>query len=348
MKDVDRAVADLLRSQYGVVARGQLLHAGMTRRQIAWRCETGEWVANHRGVYRSAAFPFLFEQRLMAALLAAGPAAVASHASAAWLWGLGTSPPERPSLTVPVPRHPRVAGADVYRVNDLDNRRVRLWRNFKCTDPLRTLVDYAAVASRQDLANAVDTALSTNLVTVRAISSELERRAIRGRRGVRPLRTLLDDRGMTGGHTPSALEAATLSMLGRWKIPVRGREARTGPDGRYRLDISLAPRVAVEVDGFAFHWSPEAKAYDEARRNQLRLDGIFLLVYTWRDIHFDEERVAHEVMAALSRYAGAAPGGIPSRAPPVLTSAVGYQPGKRAAAPRVRTGSSVTCPPTIL
>jgi hypothetical protein len=61
--------------------------------------------------------------------------------------------------------------------------------------------------------------------------------------------------------------------------------------------------VAVEVDGYAYHWSPEAKARDESRRNQLRLSGIFLLVYTWRDIRMEPGRVIREVTAALSRYA---------------------------------------------
>jgi very-short-patch-repair endonuclease len=62
----------------------------------------------------------------------------------------------------------------------------------------------------------------------------------------------------------------------------------------------------IEVDGFAYHWSPEAKAYDEARRNRLRLGGSFLLVYSWRDICFDGRRVAQEALVALRRFADGA------------------------------------------
>jgi hypothetical protein len=309
MKDMEREVVKILRAQYGVVARGQLLRVGVTGRQIEWRCATGEWVAAHRGVYCSVAFPVSFEQRLMAALLAAGPDAVASHASAAWLWQLRRDPPDRPSLTVPSARHPRLAGADIFRLNDLDHLRVSRWRNFDCTDPLRTLVDLAAVAPREDLVRAVDKALSEGLVTVKGLEAEVARRAARGRRGVSELRSLLSERGLTGEPEPSALEAATVALLARWRIPILGREVRAGDGGRYRLEFSLPPPVMLEVDGFAYHWSPEAKAYDEERRNHLRLQGIFLLVYTWRDIFFDGRRVGRETLAAIDRFAGEAPPG---------------------------------------
>lgn len=307
MKRAESETARLLGTQYGVVTRRQLLRAGMTPRQIGWRRETGEWVPMHRGVYRSIAFPCVFEQRLMAAVLVAGSGAVASHSSAAWLWGLLARPPDRPSVAVPAKRRPRVAGVDLFHPNDLDASRSSYWRNFPCTNPLRTLVDLAGVARGQDLVEALDRALSTGLVTVGGLESEIVRRATRGRPGVQVLRTVLAERFMTGAPTPSALEAETLRLFARFKIPVLGREVRAGADGRYRLDISLVPPVAVEVDGFAFHSSPEAKNYDEKRRNQLRLRGIFLLVYTWYDIRFNPERVVREVLAALSSRAGVDP-----------------------------------------
>jgi hypothetical protein len=306
MNNTERQVAELLSCQYGVVARDQLARVGMTRDQIHHRCRAGEWTVARRRVYRAAVFPETFEQRLMVAMLAAGAGAVVSHGSAAWLWQLRVQPPDRPSLTVPARRHPKIPGTDLHRHNDLDYLRVSHRRNFDCTDPLRTLVDFAAVATMHQLADAVGTALSKRLVTVGGLEAELSRRAGRGRRGVRPLRDLLTGRGMIGAPTPSALEAETSELLHLWKIPVLAREVHAGPDGRYRIDFSLPPPVVLEVDGFAYHWSPEAKAYDEARRNRLRLEGTFLLVYTWRDILFDRRRVAFEALAALERFSAVA------------------------------------------
>jgi hypothetical protein len=62
--------------------------------------------------------------------------------------------------------------------------------------------------------------------------------------------------------------------------------------------------VAMEVDGYTDHWSPEAAAHDHARRNELRLGGLFLLVYTWIDVRADQGRMYQEITTALARYAG--------------------------------------------
>jgi hypothetical protein len=184
-------------------------------------------------VYRSVTCPVSFQQQLMVALVAAGMGAVASHGSAAWLWGLQPRPPARPSVTVLAERQPDLPGVDVYRMNGLNHLRVHLRSNFECTDPLRTLVDLAAVVTKQELAGAVDNALHAKLVTVEGIEAELGRRQARGRRG----------------------------------------EVRVGAGGRFRVESGLPPPVMMEVDGFAYHWSPEAKTYDEARRTTYGYKG---------------------------------------------------------------------------
>jgi hypothetical protein len=232
---------------------------------------------------------------------------VASHAAAAWLWGLLPQQSDHPILTVPPQVRPRLTAVEVHRLGDLDPARISYRRGIPCTDPLRTLVDLAASNDRQIVIEALDQALSTRLVSGQAINAELERRAARGRRGVRPLREILTDRGIIGAPHPSVLERETVYLLNRWGVPIHAREVRAGPDGRYRLDFVLVPPVAMEVDGYTYHWSPEAKAHDEARRNQLRLDGIFLLVYTWLDVRVDQRRIFVETTAALARYAGVRP-----------------------------------------
>lgn len=79
-------------------------------------------------------------------------------------------------------------------------------------------------------------------------------------------------------------------------------EVRDGPDGSYRVDVRLSESVYVEVDGYAYHSSPQQKRYDERRRNQLRLGGKQLLVYTWWDVVHDGGRVVAELSEALQRY----------------------------------------------
>src|ERR1700677_3970860 len=123
-KRVDSAVSERMRQQHAVIERHQATQLGLTGRQIEARLASGAWLTIHHGVYRSAAAPITFEQRLMAACLASGPASVVSHAAAAWLWGLLPRPPERPSLTVPPTARPRLTAVEVHRLNDLDPARV--------------------------------------------------------------------------------------------------------------------------------------------------------------------------------------------------------------------------------
>ncbi len=79
-----------------------------------------------------------------------------------------------------------------------------------------------------------------------------------------------------------------------------GVEVEAGPDGCYRIDFQLSPILFVEVDGYAYHHSPEQKAGDERRRNRLRLEGRMLLVYSWRDVVGDGARVVNEIRQALA------------------------------------------------
>jgi len=292
-----------MRDQHALIERQQARHLGFSTRQIRARVAAGELQECHPGVYRSAASPVTFEQRLMAACLAAGPQAAVSHAAAAWLWGLLPRPPDHPSVTVPPHLRPRLKAVEVHRLTDLDPVRISYRHSIPCTDPLRTLVDLAAAADAETINAAIDRALSTRLVSGKALDAELGRRGARGRRGVRPLREALTDRGIVGAPRPSVLEWETVRLLDRWGVPIHGREIKAGPDDRYRLDFMLVYPVTMEVDGYTYHWSPESKTYDEARRNRLRIDGLFLLVYTWRDVRADQRRMYQEVMTALARYA---------------------------------------------
>jgi hypothetical protein len=305
MRSVNGVVARRFRDQHGLVLREQLVGLGFTARQIQHRLAIGEWLPVHPGVYRSSVTPVTAEQRLLAACFAAGPRSVASHGSAAWLWGLLDHAPDRPILSVPSTAHPHLRGVELHRLGDLDPRRVSYRKAIPCTDPLRALVDLAATTERRVVVDALDQALSSRLVSGQAVAAELERRSVRGRRGVRPLREVVVSRGIIGAPRASVLERQTRQLLDRWGIPVTGQEIKGGPDDRYRLDFMLIPPVAMEVDGYTHHWSPEAKAHDEARRNRLRLDGIFLLVYTWIDIRHDQFRVHRELRTALTRYAQA-------------------------------------------
>jgi hypothetical protein len=273
----------------------------MTARQVDRLVAGGAWRPLYRGVYLVASQPAGPEARLTAACLAAGEPAAASHRSAAWLWGLVKDPPATPTVTVTSSRRMRTPGVEALRRPDLDLSRVLVHRGIPVTDPLRTLADLGEVVSDRELDDVIDRALATQLLTVGALEAEVARLGRRGRRGVAALRAALERRGLLQGPSSSVLESRVLRLLHRWGITPIGVEVVV-LDGRYRLDVQLYPGLALEVDGYAFHWSPEAKAADSHRRNQLALAGIRVVEADWVTVMREPKRFRETVEAAIRQH----------------------------------------------
>jgi hypothetical protein len=300
----EKLINAFLASHHGVISRRDALELGLSADRIDRLVAVGRWAPVHRGVYVRVGETVGPAARLLAACLAAGPTAVASHDSAAWLWGLIPEAPPRPSVTVPLGSSARVVRVKQHRRNDIDHARVVVLRSIPVTDPLRTLVDLGATVDPRALGDAVDVALARKLVSVEGLECEIQRLARPGRQGVPALRTVLRQRGLVGAPQPSVLESRTLRLLKRWGITPTGAEVVV-LGGRYRLDVLLCPGVALEVDGFSHHWSPEHKAADSWRRNQLRLAGIVVIEADWVTIMRDPQRLRAMVAAALRLTPGA-------------------------------------------
>jgi very-short-patch-repair endonuclease len=293
-----RLLARRFAAQYGVASRQELRSHGITARVEQQRVARGEWERPTRRVVRVAASPRSPEQDLMIAVLEVGPTAVASHTSAAWLWGMAR-PPDRHEVTVGRHAGTRPGPFVVHRLGG-EPPQVSLVRRIPATNPLRTLVDLAAVVSGPDLDDSLDRAVAERLLTVDALQAELDRVARKGRDGAGALRTALRRRGLAEGPHPSVLEARLHRLLRSGGITPMAVEVIAGPDGGYRIDTLLHPRVAVEVDGHRYHSTPEQKAYDERRRTEIRMEGVFLLVYDWRAVTGEGRRVLAECHRALA------------------------------------------------
>lgn len=282
-----------------MVTRRELRMLGVSARAERDRVEAGEWELAAPGVIRLAGGPRSPEQDLMVGCLAGGALTVASHQSAAWLWDMAPVP-SRHAITVPRERRIVLAGFDVHRPLSTPTH-VTQRRGIPCTDPLRALVDLAAVAPAREVDDAVDRALASQLLTVGALEAEIGRLSRSGRCGVGLMRSALHRRGLIGAPAPSVLESRTLRLLRRAGIEPMGVEVRMGEGGRYRIDIQLTPTLVIEVDGYAFHFSPEQKAEDERRRRRIRLTGVEVLVYTWRDVVYDGAQMLAEIQQAFLR-----------------------------------------------
>ncbi|MDQ1413616.1 MAG: hypothetical protein QOE07_2204 [Acidimicrobiaceae bacterium] len=294
-----------LRSHHCVIGSDEAFKIGATPYTVRRKLSRGEWDQLYRGVYRDTAGPPGPYQDLRAAFVATRGLGVVSHASAAWVWDLVPRPPGTPELTIPIGCHSSWRpNLTIHRSRDLERTKPVNRNAILVTNPLRTLVDLAGSAPPQVLTEAVDSALARHLVTTEALMAEIDRLSRPGRDGVGTLRRHLWERGFVGAPEPSVLEAHTRRLVDSTRLPHPEVEVRVGEDGEYRLDIAWRPVFfAVEVDGYAWHFSPEHQERDVTRRNQLQQAGWTLLVYTWRQVMRQSGLVATEIIETHRRLA---------------------------------------------
>jgi superfamily II DNA or RNA helicase/very-short-patch-repair endonuclease len=93
---------------------------------------------------------------------------------------------------------------------------------------------------------------------------------------------------------PAVTEAIAERVIGQHPVTVADRT--------YRLDFLLAGsrlRVAVELDGYAFHSSKAAFVYDRIRQNDLTSLGFVVLRFSYDAIRDDTNRCVGQLQAVL-------------------------------------------------
>ena len=139
-------VGRLARSQHGVVARSQLIELGMSASGVDAWVERERLQVVLRGVYSIAHAPLTRRGWLMAAVLASGRGAVASHRTAASLWEL--LPDNRAAIDVTVPNRRRPKGPVVLHVSRLRSSDHASVDGIPVTGIPRTLADIAPCVPR--------------------------------------------------------------------------------------------------------------------------------------------------------------------------------------------------------
>jgi Protein of unknown function (DUF559) len=274
------------------VAHRQLLELGVARGAIQHRLAVGRLHRIHVGVYAVGHAAISLHGRLMAGVLACGPEAVLSHRSAAWLWGL--QPPSDQPVDVTVPgrsRHRRV-GIAVHRTRNMQGEDRKVRERIPVTSVARTLIDLAEVLRPAQLERALEEAERLRLFDLRAI----EKRC-RGRRGLRPLRALLAEAGVTAAPTRSELERRFLALCREEGLPVPAVNLFVAG---FEVDVIWAEqRLVVELDGYAFHGNRAAFERDRVRDASLQLAGYRVLRVTHRRLEWEPAAVAAMVRSSL-------------------------------------------------
>ena len=294
---LERALDAYLARNHGVITLDEALTLGLTPAGVQYRLRTGRWRAVHRGVYAPAEAPLSAQGATLAACVAAGTSTRASHRSAGWLWGMLPYAPARPALTVPSALRRSLAGVDLHRSKYVPSSRQRR-QEIPVTAPIRTVIDLASVLPEAELHRAVDVGLAHRVFRAMELQDAVEQWASRGRTGVPQLRRALDARGFVHPPAPSVLESMTMRLLRSWDIKPLATQVEV-LDGRARVDFQLSAIVVLEVDGYSFHWSPEAKAADSRRRNALRAAGYSVVESDWVTVTRYPQLLRADIDAAL-------------------------------------------------
>jgi hypothetical protein len=282
----------------GPTTRAAALAAGLSDRQL-----------QHPGVERLSRDTYLPLAlaaeplgRLAAVLLTAPPGAVASHRTAALVWGLEVPMLDRADrrvdVTVPVEsRAESRADRRVYR-SDLLADDVTRRRSVPVTTPARTWRDLAGVLQPGPLLAVTDQLLRDHLCTAAELEAQLARRPTG--RGSARARIVLP---LANARAESPMESVV-----RWLIHAAGLPAPVVQYGVYdasgrflgRADLAWPEhRLLVEFDG-DLHRERATWVADLRRQNGLLLGERWtLLRYSSADVFGRPDGVVDEIRRAL-------------------------------------------------
>lgn len=293
----DKSIAALATSQHGVLTRAQLRGIGLTDPSISRRVDDGRLIRMHRGVFAVGHTALRPEAYWMAAVLACGPDAALSHASAAALWGIRPTAAALADVVVPTTAgRSRRKGIRIHRT---DLPQTTTHRGIPVTSPARTLTDLATTIPRHALTRAVEEAEKRQLDL-----SGLNQ--LTGRPGAAAVKDELNH--LPKGNTRSPFEITFLRFCQAHGIPKP--EANVHIQGLLVDFTWPGTRVVVEADSFEHHGTRQAFERDRHRDAILHAAGYTTARYTHRQL----TRRPTEVKRALSRLLSE-PGPRPPTAP---------------------------------
>ena len=299
--EADAQIATLASRQLGVFSRAQARRCGLSTDAIDRRLRRLIWVRVHASVYRIAGCPPSSDQTALAAVLACGEGSCVSHSTAALLWRLDGVSDGPPHVTVPDRARTRIPGVVVHRPVHYSLRDVTRLGVIPLTTPVRTIIDLASQLVPDRLEDALDDALRKELVDLQALARRVSVLTRNGRRGSSSLDALLAVR--TGRRvTGSSLENRFLRLVRRAGLPSPiAQHVIRAPVGTFvaRVDFAYPDiRVAIEIDGYAYHSGRVRWEQDRERQNRLVELGWVPLRITKQQITRRPDEVVRLVRAA--------------------------------------------------
>jgi very-short-patch-repair endonuclease len=270
---------------------------------VRWRLSSGRWRRVCHGVIVTQSGPLTEEQRLWAAVLAAGDGAVLAGLTAARLGGLSGFDERRVHMLIPASRQVRKAIPDVavHRSVLLGGGDAHPARLPPRTRLARSLVDAAGWAATDRLARAILAAgVQQRLVRVADLSQVVEHSPRGSRRAL--MRVTLAD---VAGGAEALSELDFCDLVRRYRLPEPDRQVRRMDGDGYRwLDAVWEwARLIAEIDG---RWHMDVRAWwaDMRRDNGLTVNGYRVLRFPAFAVRDSPKAVADQIAAALRQVRG--------------------------------------------
>ncbi len=290
---------DWARAHHGIVT---LEGSGLSRSAWYRAVRGGTLLQLHPHVARLPGTPDTPEQRILAGVAAVGGGALASHRSAARLWGIPR--PEVEPVDVIVDRagtQAHLHGVVVHRPTD--RRRLGPQRRYgiRCTNILRTLADLGAV-DPDSVCDAVGHVIAVRLADLGALEIATLEHSRQGRPGTAVLGDAVDAWTIDAKPADSILEASMVRLIQRFRLPrVEFHPIVDGHEVDFRIVDSP---VILECDGWTHH-GLDRSGFERDRERDADLVGAGWIVvrFTYRAVTTAPHSVARRIRAATERWA---------------------------------------------
>jgi very-short-patch-repair endonuclease len=231
----------------------------------------------------------------MAVLLAAGAHAVASHTSAAALWGFRNVHREAIEITTLRAERCRLPGVRAHRATELPKEDVAERDGIPVTSYERTLCDMTTQLFPTQLGRILDDGLRQGMAGLVALHRCADRLRAGPNRRLAVIDDLLATRSDHYDPGGSASELRVLQVIRDAGLPEPVQQYRVEVGGRtFFLDYAYPEqRVMIEYYGLAVHGTSSAVARDSRRVSLLVCDG-------WRPLPFTDESADREIVSAVT------------------------------------------------
>jgi hypothetical protein len=267
------AIASIAEAQHGMFSIDDAREQHVSKHEIRRRVADGTWIRRYDGAYMIAGTPVTWRGELLAACLAGGKRAVASHRSAAALHDLPGARTDITEITCPRWRRATEEGLVVHESKALEPELCTRVDNIPVAGVELTLLMLGAVCSALTVEMALDAALRRELVTYGSTRDVLKSVGRRGRNGAGVLRAILDERVPERAIAESPMETKLLRLLRDLGFPTPVPQYEVWIHGCYcgRLDAAYPEqRVGLEYQSYEHHAGKLAIDHDNARRRRFR------------------------------------------------------------------------------